>query len=81
MNSNTQEVDAMHSIRSSVMEAGLVDTFPYSFVFLFYEQYAIIPGETVINIAASLAVVLVISVVLVGNVYAAFITLLGVAFR
>ena len=81
LGSNDEQVDAMQSIRASVKEAGLVDTFPFAFDFLFYEQYVIIPGETVTSIVASLAVVLIISVVLVGNVYAAFITLLGVAFR
>lgn len=75
---NDDQVDAMLSIRQSVEKATLPDAFPFTLAFIYFEQYVVIKSETIKIVFSSLAVVFFVSVILIGDPYAAFIVLLGV---
>lgn len=75
---NDEEVAAMLSLRVSVDRAKVSSAFPFSFAFPFFEQYAVIRSEAIQNVVASLVVVLVVSVILIGNPFVAVIVLMGV---
>lgn len=78
LETNAEEVDAMQTLRSSVDEAGLDEAFPYSYDFIFFEGDAVIKEETMKSTLCSLAAVFAVTCVLIGNVRAALIVLLGV---
>lgn len=71
------QLDAIDSIRASVDASDLPDTFPYSSVFLFYDRDAIVRDEAIQILLIALASVFVITLLLIGNVRASAITLLG----
>lgn len=76
---NDEQVDAMKSIRQSVESAGLPVAFPFTNMYVYFEQYAVIKQETITTVASSLAIVFVVSFLLIGNPLTALVTLLGVA--
>lgn len=73
-------VDAMRTTEDSVSSAGLSDAFPVSTVFLWFERDAILYDEAVQILLVALATVFVITFLLIGNIQASLITLLGPCF-
>lgn len=73
----SDRLNAMDSIRASVDAAGLPDAFPFSFLFLFYDRDSIVRDEAIQILLISLATVFAITLVLIGNIKASAITLLG----
>ena len=61
------QVASMVDLRASVASAGVGDSFPYMFMYLYYEQYAIIFVEAMQNLGLALLAVLIIVYLLVAN--------------
>merc|ERR1719258_204074 len=61
------QVASMVDLRASVASAGVGDAFPYMFMYLYYEQYAIIFVEAMQNLGLALLAVLIIVYLLVAN--------------
>ena len=61
------QVASMVDLRASVASAGVGDSFPYMFMYLYYEQYAIIFVEAMQNLGLALLAVLAIVYLLVAN--------------
>uniref|UniRef100_A0A7S2LTG5 SSD domain-containing protein n=1 Tax=Leptocylindrus danicus TaxID=163516 RepID=A0A7S2LTG5_9STRA len=80
LETNEDEVDAMHSLRNSVDSAGVEDAFAFGSPFIYLEGDSIIKDEAVKSALLSLTAVFVVTLVLVGHLYAASIVLLGVGF-
>jgi Niemann-Pick C1 protein len=68
----------MVSLRTDVEAAGFGSTFPYMFMYLYYEQYAIIVQEAITNLALALIAVFVICTLIISNVAAACMVMLCV---
>jgi len=62
------QVSSMRSLRSTVSNVNFGSTFPYTFAYLFYEQYAIIVREAVTNLALAFAAVIIITLFIVADV-------------
>ena len=72
------QVSSMMDLRTSVDSAGISGTFPYMFMYLYYEQYAIITHEAIQNLGLALAAVFVIVTLLVANIGATLLVMLCV---
>lgn len=75
LESNDEQVDAMFSLRDSI--DGAIG-FPFTYLFIFFEQYAIVKDEAIMTLVASLIAVLILSILLIGNIPVACIVLTGV---
>lgn len=86
LNSSQEEVDAMQALRDDVERVLLAnrldtgDMFPFSFQFLFWEQYAVIYVEAARNLGLSIGVVFVISLFLLPQLVVALSVFLCVFF-
>ena len=74
-----EQVASMRTLRESVQSADVGNSFPYMFMYLYYEQYAIIVTEAVNNLALALLAVLVITMVMLANVTSSMLVMLCVA--
>ena len=63
---------------SCVLAVGMGGAFPYMFMYLYYEQYAIITHEAIQNLGLALAAVFVIVTLLVANIGATLLVMLCV---
>lgn len=78
---NTAErVDAMQTMRASVNQAELYNTFAYSPSFLYFDGDAVLKEEVMKCTLLSLAAVFVVTLFLIGNLQTALIVLTGVCF-
>lgn len=73
-----EQVASMRTLRESVQSADVGNSFPYMFMYLYYEQYAIIVTEAVTNLALALLAVLVITMVMLANVTSSMLVMLCV---
>lgn len=64
------QVKAMKSLRSAVEGVGFGSTFPFTFAFLFYEQYDIIIREAITNLSLAFTAVVIITLLIVADVRA-----------
>mmetsp|Transcript_9493 Transcript_9493/g.17123 ORF Transcript_9493/g.17123 Transcript_9493/m.17123 type:complete len:931 (-) Transcript_9493:1479-4271(-) len=80
LDTNEQEVDSMQSLRKTVTDSNLPDSFPYFFGYIFWEQYAVIRGEALLATLLSLVMVFIVSLLLIGNPFVALIVLVSLAF-
>ena len=62
-----EEVASMQDARSVTDTSGIVGSFPYSFQYLFYEQYAVIQREALTNLGLALVAVFVITFLILGD--------------
>jgi len=69
------QVSSMVDLRADVAAVGLGDSFPYMFMYLYYEQYAIIFREAMTNLGLALAAVFVILMLVLANLSAAIIVM------
>jgi len=63
----SEQVDSMRSLRGTVREVGFGSTFPYTFTYLFYEQYAIIVQEAITNLALAFGAVILITLFILAD--------------
>eukprot|EP00996_Jenningsia_fusiforme_P001768 NODE_262_length_2571_cov_16.693894_g240_i0.p1 GENE.NODE_262_length_2571_cov_16.693894_g240_i0~~NODE_262_length_2571_cov_16.693894_g240_i0.p1 ORF type:complete len:822 (+),score=177.04 NODE_262_length_2571_cov_16.693894_g240_i0:206-2467(+) len=75
---NSDQIDAMKTLRDDVEAVGLEGAFPFAFEFLIYEQFAVLYSEAVQGVLLSLCVVLVVSQLLIGHPGASLVAFLGV---
>ena len=61
------QVASMATLRTAVDSAAIDGAFPYMFMYLYYEQYAIIQHEAVMNLALALVAVFIIRLVMIAN--------------
>jgi len=62
-----EQVASMVTLRESIASVGAGTTFPYMFMYLYYEQYAIITHEALLNLGLALVAVFVICMVILAN--------------
>eukprot|EP00325_Prymnesiales_sp_UTEX-LB-985_P009703 CAMPEP_0174694160 /NCGR_PEP_ID=MMETSP1094-20130205/789_1 /TAXON_ID=156173 /ORGANISM="Chrysochromulina brevifilum, Strain UTEX LB 985" /LENGTH=1057 /DNA_ID=CAMNT_0015890313 /DNA_START=102 /DNA_END=3275 /DNA_ORIENTATION=+ len=62
-----KQVSAMRSMRDTVNEVNYGSSYPYTFGYLFYEQYAIITNEAILNLALALCAVIAITLIIIAN--------------
>jgi len=75
---SSQAVESMKSLRKSVASANVGDSYPYMFMYLYYEQYAIIQREAILNLGLALVAVCIICLVVLANVGATCLVMLCV---
>ncbi|KAA8492359.1 Niemann-Pick C1 protein [Porphyridium purpureum] len=80
LSNNEDQVNSMQSLRDTVDNSDLPDSFPFFFGFIFYEQYAVIREEALLAVGLSLAMVLVVTLFLVGSPFTALIVLFSLGF-
>lgn len=73
-----EQVKSMRDLRSAVNTAGVGGAFPYMFMFLYYEQYAIIEREALTNLGLALVAVFVIVTLFVASFGATLLVMLCV---
>lgn len=76
------QVDSMRGLRAEVAAAdrdGVLAAFPYSPLFIQYEQYAVIARELFQNVGSSLAAVTVLALILIAHPGTALLVALAVA--
>jgi len=73
-------IDAKNSLEESIDGAGVPNSFPVSRVFLWFERDAILYQEALQILLVALAVVFVVTFLMIGNIRASVITLLGPCF-
>merc|ERR1719424_947553 len=73
-----QQVESMRDLRSAVASADISGAFPYMFMFLYYEQYAIIEREALTNLGLALLAVFVIVTLFVASLRATLLVMLCV---
>jgi hypothetical protein len=64
----SDQIASMDTLRESVASAGVPGAYPYTFSFLFYEQYKVIQREALLNLALSLLAVFVIVLVIIAEI-------------
>jgi len=73
-----QQVESMRDLRSAVASVDIGGAFPYMFMFLYYEQYAIIEREALTNLGLALVAVFVIVTLFVASLGATLLVMLCV---
>jgi len=73
-----EQVASMRTLREDVAAVGLGSSFPFMFMYLYYEQYAIIVREALTNLALALVAVFIICLVVIANVQCAILVMLCV---
>jgi len=73
-----EQVESMKSLRTAVASANVGDSYPYMFMYLYYEQYAIIQREAILNLGLALVAVCIICLVVLANVGATCLVMLCV---
>ena len=73
-----QQVASMRDLRSAVNGVDIGGAFPYMFMFLYYEQYAIIEREALTNLGLALVAVFVIVTLFVASLGATLLVMLCV---
>jgi len=73
-----EQVASMRTLRESVASADVGSSFPYMFMYLYYEQYAIIVQEALLNLGLALAAVFVITMLILANFGASVLVMLCV---
>jgi hypothetical protein len=74
----TEEIESMDTLRESIASAGVPGAFPYTFAYLFVEQYKIIQREALLNLALALVAVAVIVFIMIAEVRTTLLVLLCV---
>jgi len=67
------QISCMRDLRTSVESAGIgagVDTYPFMYAYIFYEQFAIIRKEAFVNLALALLAVFLITSTIIASVHA-----------
>jgi predicted RND superfamily exporter protein len=72
------QVASMVDLRADVTAVGLGDSFPYMFMYLYYEQYAIILREALTNLGLALVAVTIIVTLVLANFTATLLVMLCV---
>eukprot|EP00163_Fabomonas_tropica_P015256 TRINITY_DN2787_c0_g1_i2.p1 TRINITY_DN2787_c0_g1~~TRINITY_DN2787_c0_g1_i2.p1 ORF type:complete len:932 (+),score=278.28 TRINITY_DN2787_c0_g1_i2:269-3064(+) len=80
LENSSAEVDAMRSLRNAVSGVNLPGSFPFTFEYLFWEQYAVITREATLNLGLATMCVLIITVALLGHPGAALLVTSAVGF-
>jgi len=73
LNKADDQIACMRDLRSSVESAGVGagrSSYPFMFVYIFYEQFAIIRKEAFTNLALALVAVFIITSVIIASVHA-----------
>lgn len=66
-----EQIESMRDMRKVVESVGMGDeAYPYTFVYIFYEQFAIIQSEAFTNLALALVAVFIITTVIIGSLHA-----------
>ena len=73
-----EQVASMRTLRESVQSADVGNSFPYMFMYLYYEQYAIIVTEALLNLGLALLAVFIITFIMLANVQSSFLVMLCV---
>jgi hypothetical protein len=73
-----EQVASMRTMRTAVQDAGVGASFPYMFMYLYYEQYAIIVSEALLNLGLALVAVALITFVMLANVLSSVLVMLCV---
>jgi len=73
-----EEIDTMNSLRDSVYAAGVGDSYPFAFVYIFYEQFAIIVQEAVLNLSLALVASFLVTLIIIASLPAALLVTLCV---
>jgi len=73
-----EQVASMRTLRESVESAEVGNSFPYMFMYLYYEQYAIIVTEAITNLGLALVAVFIITMLILANVQASLMVMLCV---
>jgi len=68
----------MVDLRAAINEVGVTGAFPYMFMYLYYEQYAIIEREALWNLGLALVAVFIIVTLFVANIGATLLVMLCV---
>ena len=75
---NDIQVDAMKGLRETINSIGVPKAFPFTFWFIFYEQFAVLVKETLQIVFSALAVVFLVTFLLIANPVVSIIVLMGV---
>lgn len=62
-----QEIANMNAARELTAGSGIAGAFPYSFSYLYYEQYAVIEREALLNLGLALVAVCVITLIVLAD--------------
>jgi predicted RND superfamily exporter protein len=73
-----EQVASMRTLRESVNAAQVGTAFPYMFMYLYYEQYAIIVSEALMNLGLALVAVAIITFIMLANVMSSVLVMLCV---
>jgi len=73
-----EQVESMFTMRADVEAAKLGTSFPYMFMYLYYEQYAIILTEAMLNLGLALVAVFFITLIIIANFRATILVMLCV---
>ena len=73
-----EQVASMRTLRDDVAASGVGASFPYMFMYLYYEQYAIIQSEAIFNLSLALVAVFVITYVMIVSLRATLLVMLCV---
>uniref|UniRef100_A0A7S2IXU5 SSD domain-containing protein n=1 Tax=Haptolina brevifila TaxID=156173 RepID=A0A7S2IXU5_9EUKA len=68
MSDASSQVSSMRTLRTDVEAAKFGSTYPYMFMYLYYEQYAIIGREALLNLGLALVAVVAITLIIIANV-------------
>ncbi|KAL1528326.1 hypothetical protein AB1Y20_009680 [Prymnesium parvum] len=81
MDKASNQIDAMRTLRDDVESAGVgegKESYPFTFVYIFFEQFAIIGQEAFVNLALALTAVFIIVTLLIGSFHASFMVIVCV---
>jgi len=73
-----EQVSSMVTLREAVASASVGNSFPYMFMYLYYEQYAIIVKEALFNLGLALLAVFIITMLILANVGASVLVMMCV---
>lgn len=74
----SEQIASMETLRESVASVGVPGAFPYTFGFLFYEQFKIIQREALLNLVLALVAVFVIVLVIIAEIRTTLLVMLCV---
>jgi len=74
----TEQVESMRTLRDDVTAADLGASFPFMFMYLYYEQYAIIVGEAITNLSLAIVAVTIICLLIIASLPATILVVLCV---
>lgn len=78
LNSNDDDVAAMQGLRTAIDSANVPVAYPYAYQFIYFEQYAVLYREAFQIVFFSLGAVFIMTFLLIGNLLASTIVIVGV---